>query len=86
MLGITLLSALITICNSYLISRLSSAFAKELRSKVVKKVMSFSNEEFEAMMILDRDDNDLQAKFYSNPLSIIIKQANELTFLQNRFN
>ena len=38
------------------------------------------------MMILDRDDNDLQAKFYSNPLSIIIKQANELTFLQNRFN
>ena len=48
--------------------------------------INFSNEEFEAMMILDRDDNDLQAKFYSNPLSIIIKQANELTFLQNRFN
>ena len=48
--------------------------------------VSFSNEEFEAMLILDRDDNDLQAKFYSSPLSIIIKKANELTFLQNRFN
>ena len=63
MLGITLLSALITICNSYLISRLSSAFAKELRSKVVKKVMSFSNEEFESLSassLITRTTNDIQ--------------------------
>ena len=63
MLGITLVSALITICNSYLISRLSSAFAKELRSKVVKKVMSFSNEEFESLSassLITRTTNDIQ--------------------------
>ena len=63
MLGITLVSALITICNSYLIIRLSSAFAKELRSKVVKKVMSFSNEEFESLSassLITRTTNDIQ--------------------------
>ena len=63
MLGITLVSALITICNSYLISRLSSAFAKELRSRVVKKVMSFSNEEFESLSassLITRTTNDIQ--------------------------
>ena len=49
MLGITILTALITICNSFLISRLSAMFSKELRSKVVKKVMGFSNEEFESL-------------------------------------
>ena len=63
MLGITLISALITICNSYLISKLSSSFAKELRSKVVKKVMSFSNEEFESLSassLITRTTNDIQ--------------------------
>ncbi len=63
MLGITLLSALITICNSYLISKLSSSFAKELRSKVVSKVMSFSNEEFESLSassLITRVTNDIQ--------------------------
>ena len=45
--------------------------------------INFSNEEFEAMMILDRDDNDLQAKFYSNPLSIIIKASLLVKFFIN---
>lgn len=48
--------------------------------------ITFTPEEFEAMLILDKDDNDLQSKFYSNALSIIIKQANELTYLNNRLN
>lgn len=48
--------------------------------------ITFTPEEFEAMLILDKDDNDLQSKFYSNPLSIIVKQANELTYLNNRLN
>ena len=46
--------------------------------------ITFTPEEFEAMLILDKDDSDLQSKFYSNPLSVIIKQANELTHLNNR--
>lgn len=63
MLGITILSALITICNSFLISRLSAMFSKELRSKVVKKVMGFSNEEFESLSassLITRTTNDIQ--------------------------
>lgn len=63
MLGITILTALITICNSFLISRLSAMFSKELRSKVVKKVMGFSNEEFESLSassLITRTTNDIQ--------------------------
>lgn len=48
--------------------------------------IQFTPEEFEAMLILDKDDNDLQSKFYSNALSVIVKQANELTHLNNRLN
>ncbi len=48
--------------------------------------ITFTPEEFEAMLILDKDDSDLQSKYYSNALSIIIKQANELTHLNNRLN
>ena len=63
MLGITILTALITICNSFFISRLSAMFSKELRSKVVKKVMGFSNEEFESLSassLITRTTNDIQ--------------------------
>lgn len=48
--------------------------------------ITFTPEEFEAMLILDKDDTDLQSRFYSNQLAIIIKQANELTHLTNRLN
>ncbi|MDD6879151.1 MAG: ABC transporter ATP-binding protein [bacterium] len=63
MLCVTLISVTITILNSYLISKISSMFSKELRSKVVKKVMSFSNEEFEkisASSLITRTTNDIQ--------------------------
>lgn len=45
--------------------------------------ITFTESEFEAMMIMDREDK--QSEFYSSTLSIIIKQANQLTQLQNRF-
>ena len=38
------------------------------------------------MTILDRDPSDEQARFFASTLSIIIKQANELAFLQTRNN
>lgn len=38
--------------------------------------------EIEAMTILDRDVTDEQARFRCNPLSVIIRQASEITNLQ----
>ena len=46
--------------------------------------INFNEIEAEAMIIMDRDENESQVKYYSSTLSTIIKQANELTFLQNR--
>lgn len=46
--------------------------------------IKFTAQEMEAMIILDRDADDDQAKFFSSTLSTIIKQANELTYLQIR--
>lgn len=46
--------------------------------------VTFTEEEAEAMIILDRSDVDTQAKFYSGTLATIIKQAAELTYLTNR--
>lgn len=40
--------------------------------------IKFTLEEFEAMLIMDRDDNDAQSKLYSTPLSVVVKQANDL--------
>lgn len=46
--------------------------------------ISFTPQEIEAMTILDREDNDIQAKCYANPISVILRQANELTIMKNR--
>lgn len=48
--------------------------------------ITFTPQEIEAMTILDRDPSDEQALYFSSPLATVIKQANELTFLTNRFN
>ena len=48
--------------------------------------ITFTPQEIEAMTILDRDPSDEQARFFASTLSIIIKQANELAFLQTRNN
>ena len=44
----------------------------------------FSLEELEAMTVLDRNLDDEQVKYFSSPLSTIVRQANELTFLEMR--
>lgn len=46
--------------------------------------ITFTAEEIEAMTILDREDTDTQAKYYANPISVILRQAHELTLLKNR--
>lgn len=48
--------------------------------------IAFEEDEIEAMTILDRSADDNQAKFYSTPLSTVLKEAAELTYLTNRFN
>lgn len=48
--------------------------------------VTFEEEEVEAMTILDRSSDDNQAKFFSTPLSTVLKEAAELTYLTNRFN
>lgn len=48
--------------------------------------ISFSDEEIEAMTIMDRETTDNQATFYSTTLSQVIKQANDLTFTATRNN
>ena len=66
----------------------SSALKMGARSIILAQSLgiNFTQEEFEAMMIIDKDDTDIQSKFHSSPLALIVKQANELTFLQIRLN
>lgn len=44
-----------------------------------------SDVELEAITIIDKDSNDEQAKFFANPISVIVRQANEITMLENIF-
>lgn len=46
--------------------------------------VNFTPEEIEAITIMDRRSDDEQSIFYSNPISIVLKQANELTYLSTR--
>ena len=60
------------------------AFKMGMRSLILAQEngVTFSTEEIEAMTILDRDPNDEQVRFHANILSLIIKQALELTMIQ----
>ena len=63
MLLIALVSMLITALTVLVSSRISAYFSKNLRSKVVNKVMSFSNKEFEdfsSASLITRCTNDIQ--------------------------
>lgn len=55
----------------------SIIFSQELGVK-------FTPEEMEAMIVLDRTNDDEQAKYFSNQLSTVLKVSNELTNLQIR--
>lgn len=57
-----------------------------MRSVILAQEMgvTFTREEMEAMTIIDRGNDDAQANFFSSTLSVIIKQAYDLTMLQLR--
>jgi hypothetical protein len=44
--------------------------------------IQFTPIEVEAMTIIDRKDDDLQAKFHLSMLSSIVKQANEMVYIE----
>lgn len=44
--------------------------------------IQFTPIEVEAMVVNDRSDDDMQAKFHSNMLSSIVKQANEMVYIE----
>ena len=53
---------IITITTTYLSSRIGSLFSKDLRSNVVKKVMGYSNKEFDSLStssLITRSTNDI---------------------------
>ena len=74
MLGVVLVLALIAIIISYLSSRLAAKFGRELRNKVVEKVMSYSDKElkeFSIASLITRSTNDIQN--VQNILSMIFR-------------
>ncbi len=63
MLGLALLSMVLTIVSVFLTSRVAAFFSRDLRSKVVNKVMTYSNIEFESFStasLITRSTNDIQ--------------------------
>lgn len=63
MLGLALLSMALTIATVFLSSRIAAFFSRDLRSKVVNKVMTYSNTEFESFStasLITRSTNDIQ--------------------------
>lgn len=62
MVLLSLLIMVITIATTYLSSRVGAIFSKNLRSEVVKKVMDYSNTEFESLStasLITRSTNDI---------------------------
>jgi len=63
MLGVALLVALVAVIIGYLSARVATKFGRELRSKVVTKVMNFSDrelKEFSIASLITRSTNDIQ--------------------------
>ena len=63
MLGLALASMILTIASVFLTSRIAAFFSRDLRSKVVNKVMTYSNTEFESFStasLITRSTNDIQ--------------------------
>lgn len=46
--------------------------------------IGFTPEEAEAMTIIDRTEDDKQAKYYSSMLAVVVRQANEMLYTQER--
>ena len=63
MLALALTSMVLTIASVFLTSRIAAFFSRDLRSKVVNKVMTYSNTEFESFStasLITRSTNDIQ--------------------------
>lgn len=63
MLGLALLSMVLTIASVFFTSRVAAFFSRDLRSKVVNKVMTYSTTEFESFStasLITRSTNDIQ--------------------------
>lgn len=63
MLMLAFLMMVITVITSFLSTRLAAFFSKDLRSKIIKKIMLFSNkelEDFSAASLITRSTNDIQ--------------------------
>ncbi len=63
MLAIALLSMVMTVLSVYTSSKVATGIAKDLRKSTVKKVMDFSNKEFEDIStasLITRSTNDIQ--------------------------
>lgn len=70
----------------YIYSDYDCALKLGMRSLIIANQLgiSLTPNEYEAMIIMDRDASDKQVEFYSSQLATIIKQANQLTHLQTR--
>lgn len=63
MVAIALISMIVTVLSVYVSSKMATGIAKDLRKNVVKKVMHFSNKEFEEIStasLITRSTNDIQ--------------------------
>lgn len=73
--------------NLYKFTPSSDSLKLGMRSLMLAQSLgiTFTNEEAEAMTILDREPDDEQARFHSNPISYIVKITNELIYVNNKF-
>ena len=63
MLGVALISLIATVCVGFIGARVAAALGRDLRFKVFKKVMNFSNSEmdkFSTASLITRSTNDIQ--------------------------
>ncbi|MEG2621217.1 MAG: ABC transporter ATP-binding protein [Bacilli bacterium] len=63
MLALAFLIMLITFVTAFLSSRIAASFSRDLRSKVVNQIMSYSNKEFDELSsasLITRSTNDIQ--------------------------
>lgn len=63
MIGIAAIIMILTIVTTFIASKVAAGFGYELREKIIKKTMSFSNKEFEdfsTSSLITRSTNDVQ--------------------------
>ena len=76
MLSVVLLIVIVSVIISYLSSRVAAKFGRELRNKVVEKVMSYSTtelKEFSIASLITRSTNDIQN--IQNILSMVFRSV-----------